>query len=134
VLRLPEDDRRSGSDGADETIHENECEDEKSWETTMTTESLVDLASEMPDTERTYERTIAEAATRQRLFGIDEASVRIGLPIWRIYSEIAAARMPCKRVGRRIYFSEADILAYFRRIQLNEPQQADPGARDRGDP
>ena len=41
----------------------------------------------------------------QRLFGIEEASVRTGLPPWRIYSEIAAARLPCKRVGRRIYFS-----------------------------
>jgi hypothetical protein len=57
--------------------------------------------------------------TPQQLFGIDEASKRTGLPAWRIYSEIAAARLPCKRVGRRIYFSEADILVYLQRIQQN---------------
>jgi excisionase family DNA binding protein len=55
----------------------------------------------------------------QRLFGIEEASERTGLPAWRIYSEIAATRLPCKRVGRRIYFSEADILEYLQRIQKN---------------
>jgi excisionase family DNA binding protein len=57
--------------------------------------------------------------TPQRLFGIDEASERTGLSAWRIYSEIAAMRLPCKRVGRRIYFSEADILEYLQRIQQN---------------
>lgn len=60
-----------------------------------------------------------ETSTQQRLFGIDEASERTGLPGWRIYSEVAAARMPCRRVGRRIYFSEADIVVYLRRIQQN---------------
>jgi hypothetical protein len=60
-----------------------------------------------------------ETSTQQRLFGIEGASERTGLPTWRIYSEIAASRMPCKRVGRRIYFSEADIDAYFQRIQQN---------------
>ena len=60
-----------------------------------------------------------ETMTQQRLFGIEEASERIGLPAWRIYSEIASARLPCKRVGRRIYFSEADILVYLQRIQQN---------------
>jgi excisionase family DNA binding protein len=57
--------------------------------------------------------------TPQRLFGIEEASERTGLPAWRIYSEIAATRLPCKRVGRRIYFSEADLLEYLQRIQQN---------------
>ena len=60
-----------------------------------------------------------ETTTTQRLFGIEEASERTGLPTWRIYSEIAAARMPCKRVGRRVYFSDADLRAYFQRIQQN---------------
>jgi hypothetical protein len=60
-----------------------------------------------------------EAMTQQRLFGIEGASERTGLPAWRIYSEIALSRMPCKRVGRRIYFSEADILAYLQRVQQN---------------
>lgn len=60
-----------------------------------------------------------ETATPQRLFGIEEASGRIGLPVWRIYSEVAAARLPCKRVGRRIYFSETDIRVYLQRIQRN---------------
>ena len=59
--------------------------------------------------------------TTSRLFGIEEASQRTGLPAWRIYSEVAAAHMPCKRVGRRVYFSDADIEAYFQRIQQNAP-------------
>jgi len=65
-----------------------------------------------------------EAPTQQRLFDIEEASERTGLPIWRLYSEIAASRLPCKRVGRRIYFSEADLLAYLQRIQQNRADQA----------
>lgn len=67
-----------------------------------------------------------EPVTQQRLFNIEEASERIGLPAWRIYSEIAAERMPCKRVGRRIYFSEADLLAYLQRIQQNGTARGEP--------
>src|SRR5262249_47619233 len=63
-----------------------------------------------------------ETSTPQRLFGIAGASERTGLPSWRIYSEIAASRMPCKRVGRRIYFSEDDIDTYLQRIQQNRPE------------
>lgn len=85
----------------------------------MTAKAPIALLSERPEAERGHERAVAETATRQRLFGIDEASVRIGLPVWRIYSEVASARMPCKRVGRRVYFTDADLLAYFQRIQRN---------------
>jgi hypothetical protein len=60
-----------------------------------------------------------EAPTQQRLFGIEEVSERTGLPIWRIFSEIAASRMPCRRVGRRNYFGESDIRAYLERIEQN---------------
>ena len=70
----------------------------------------------------------------QRLFGIAEASERTGLPAWRIYSEIATARMPCKRVGRRVYFSDADLQAYFQRIQQNGIPENKSGDRDHGAP
>jgi predicted DNA-binding transcriptional regulator AlpA len=66
-----------------------------------------------------HQERIVETSTQQRLFGIEGASERTGLPAGRIYSEIATSRLPCKRVGRRIYFSEADILAYLQRIQQN---------------
>ena len=68
--------------------------------------------------ERHKER-IVETSTQQRLFGIEGASERTGLPAWRIYSEIATTRLHGRPVGRRIYFSEADILVYLQRIQQN---------------
>jgi hypothetical protein len=71
-----------------------------------------------------------ETTTQQRLFGIEGASRMTGLAAWRIYSEVAASRMPCKRVGRRIYFSEADIDTYLRRIQQNGTGNGVPGNGD----
>lgn len=73
-----------------------------------------------------------ETTSTQRLFGIAEASERTGLPAWRIYSEIATARMPCKRVGRRVYFSDDDLLAYFERIQQNRTPEDKDRERDHG--
>lgn len=65
------------------------------------------------------EHPMIDPTVQQRLFGIEEVSARTGLPVWRIYSEVAASRMPCKRVGRRIYFSESDVRRYLDRIQHN---------------
>jgi len=61
----------------------------------------------------------------RRLYDLRAVSVETGLPVWRWYELIETGLVPCRRVGRRIFLTDADVDAAL--AALAQPARA--GAR-----
>ena len=46
-----------------------------------------------------------------QLLDVPAAAAWLGLPIWRVYELVERGAVPCRRVGRRVYFTRADLAA-----------------------
>lgn len=46
-----------------------------------------------------------------RLRDVNAAAEATGLPLWRIYELVETRAVPHRRVGRRVYFTHADLAA-----------------------